>query len=56
MDEDALFYLCSRGLMQDDARNLLIEAFVNEIVDKLEDKYVRDIAHKHIQSYLQEGL
>ena len=35
LDVDALFYLRSRGLSHDDAHNLLIYAFANELVDRL---------------------
>jgi Fe-S cluster assembly protein SufD len=40
--EDApLFYLRSRGLDEDEARNLLIEAFLNEAVEKVGDEPTR---------------
>ena len=35
LDEDALFYMRSRGIGVDDARILLVHAFANEIVDAL---------------------
>jgi Fe-S cluster assembly protein SufD len=35
LDEDALFYLRSRGIGQDDARELLVRAFANEIIEAL---------------------
>ena len=37
MDEEPLFYLRSRGLTEKDARQLLIEAFVDEVVEKIGD-------------------
>ncbi|WP_299457944.1 Fe-S cluster assembly protein SufD [uncultured Microscilla sp.] len=36
LDEEALFYLRSRGIATNEARALLIHAFGNEIVDKIE--------------------
>ena len=35
LESDELFYLRSRGLTQSDARNLLIDAFATEILDKI---------------------
>jgi Fe-S cluster assembly protein SufD len=35
LDEDALFYLRSRGIGQDDARELLVRAFASEIIEAL---------------------
>ncbi len=40
-DADALFYLRSRGIGAELARSLLIEAFVSEIVDSVEDAGLR---------------
>ena len=39
LDNDAIFYLRSRGLSEQAARELLIEAFANEILDKCERTY-----------------
>ena len=36
LDEDALFYLRSRGLLESQARALLIEAFIGEMFDALQ--------------------
>ncbi len=33
LDQDAIFYLRSRGIAEQDARELLIDAFVNEILE-----------------------
>jgi Fe-S cluster assembly protein SufD len=35
LDAEEVFYLQSRGLNEADARNLLIEAFVAEIVNRI---------------------
>ena len=35
LDQNALFYLRSRGIFEDEARQLLIDAFVNEITDSI---------------------
>jgi FeS assembly protein SufD len=42
LDETPLFYLRSRGIAESEARKLLLEAFVNEILDKAEGEQVRE--------------
>jgi Fe-S cluster assembly protein SufD len=41
IDPDLLFYLQSRGLAKEEARTLLIESFVAEAIDKIENENVR---------------
>ena len=42
LDDDMLFYLRSRGIPLAEARALLIESFVGEVFDKLEDEQLRE--------------
>jgi len=42
LDEDAFFYMRSRGIEKSRARNLLIYAFVSEILDQVEVNSVRE--------------
>jgi Fe-S cluster assembly protein SufD len=42
IDENLLFYMRSRGIPLDDARRLLLESFVGEALDKVEDEGVRE--------------
>jgi len=35
LEADEIFYLRSRGLSEDDARQLLIDAFVSEILERI---------------------
>jgi Fe-S cluster assembly protein SufD len=42
IDPDILFYLRSRGIPSDEARAMLIESFVGEALDKIEDEAVRE--------------
>jgi Fe-S cluster assembly protein SufD len=42
IDEDLLFYLESRGLPEEQARALLIQAFVGEAFEVLDDETLRD--------------
>jgi Fe-S cluster assembly protein SufD len=41
LDEDLLFYLRSRGVPLAEARALLVESFVGEAFDKIEDERLR---------------
>jgi Fe-S cluster assembly protein SufD len=42
LDDDMLFYLRSRGIPLAEARALLIESFVGEVFDRIEDERVRE--------------
>jgi Fe-S cluster assembly protein SufD len=42
LDEDMLFYLRARGIPREEARALLIESFIGEALDKIEDEAVRE--------------
>jgi Fe-S cluster assembly protein SufD len=44
LDENALFYAMSRGLPEADARALLTEAFLGEVIDLIEREDVREFA------------
>lgn len=44
LDEDALFYARQRGIPLDAARAMLTEAFVGEVIDRIEHDGARDIA------------
>jgi Fe-S cluster assembly protein SufD len=42
LDEEALFYLKSRGLGEDNARRLLTSAFIADVISKIENETVRE--------------
>jgi Fe-S cluster assembly protein SufD len=42
IDENLLFYMRARGIPLEEARRLLIESFVGEALDKVEDERLRD--------------
>ena len=52
LDEDLLFYLRARGLPQDEAEALLIQAFVGEAVDAIEIEAFRDAATRLVETWL----
>lgn len=53
IDEEAIFYLRSRGIGEEDARNMLMNAFANEVVDKMNVESVKDSLRKAILRKLQ---
>ena len=42
LDPDTLFYMRARGIPLEEARSLLIESFVGEALDKIEDERLRE--------------
>lgn len=53
LDEDALFYMRARGMPEHEARALLMEAFVGEVVDRIEHGAVREAAHVWVSAKLR---
>ena len=53
LDEDALFYMRSRGIPEPEARALLMEAFVGEVVDRIEHEGAREAAHAWVSARLR---
>ena len=49
LDEDALFYLRSRGLGRMDAREILVRGFAGEVVEKVPVEAVRRLAAEGLQ-------
>jgi Fe-S cluster assembly protein SufD len=55
LDEEALFYLRSRGIAAEDARRLLIEAFATDALDRVGDLAVREFLAAHLGRWLGRG-
>ncbi|MDA2925897.1 Fe-S cluster assembly protein SufD [Acidobacteria bacterium AH-259-G07] len=55
LDQDALFYLCSRGIDKATARSLLIYAFASEVVNRIKVESVRVELDKYLFSWLPKG-
>jgi Fe-S cluster assembly protein SufD len=53
LDEDALFYMRARGLPEPEARALLMEAFVGEVVDRIRHEGARAAAHAWVSDKLR---
>ena len=50
IDEEAVFYLRTRGISHMKAKELLVKGFANEVVDKVENQYIKEyVQHSLIQ-------
>ena len=54
IDEDALFYIRSRGVPEHEARALLMEAFVGEVVDRIAHEPTRDAVRAWVADRLEQ--
>ncbi|MCF4099827.1 Fe-S cluster assembly protein SufD [Maritalea mediterranea] len=52
LDEDALFYLMSRGIKRAEAESMLIRAFLAELFDEMENEQVRDKLGDRVDAWL----
>ncbi|MCF8505539.1 MAG: Fe-S cluster assembly protein SufD [Caulobacter sp.] len=52
LDEAAIFYARQRGMPEDVARAMLTEAFVGEVVDRIEHEGARDVARAWVSAQL----
>ncbi|MFL2941879.1 MAG: Fe-S cluster assembly protein SufD [Candidatus Poseidoniales archaeon] len=55
LDENAMFYLKTRGLNQNDARRLLMRAYAGEIIEKINDDNIRKEMMEIIVKKLPKG-
>ncbi|MEL6620849.1 MAG: Fe-S cluster assembly protein SufD [Pseudomonadota bacterium] len=53
IDDEALFYLRSRGVPEGEATNLLTLAFLAEAVEEIEDEALRDALVERLQGWLE---
>ena len=56
IDEDALFYMRSRGIGEHEARSFLIRGFVSEIIDGIEHKPYWNFVNHLVEKTLDEWL
>jgi Fe-S cluster assembly protein SufD len=54
LDEEALFYLRSRGLGKAEAREVLVYAFAGEMVGRVPQGYLREPIQKMVQDWMGE--
>ncbi len=55
LDEEALFYLRSRGIPKEQARGMMLSAFATETLASLKNDYVRDFVSHIIAEKLHHG-
>lgn len=55
LDEAQLFYLRTRGLPEPEARRILIEAFVVDVVDLVADAVAREYLMRHLGRWLESA-
>ncbi len=53
LDEDALFYARQRGIPEDEARALLTEAFIGEVVDRIGHEGAREVVRAWVAERLR---
>src|SRR6202030_1334558 len=53
LDEEALFYAQARGVPEPEARAMLTEAFVGEVVDRIEHEGAREIVRAWVAERLR---
>jgi Fe-S cluster assembly protein SufD len=53
LDEQALFYLRSRGIPEAQARKLLLYAFVREPLEALPSDALRELAERSLAEHIQ---
>lgn len=54
LDEDALFYLQSRGISRRDAKQMLTRAFAAEITEEIKIQSLKEFVQKNIETRLME--
>ncbi len=56
LDDEPLFYLRSRGLSEMAAKALLIEAFTNEVIEKLADEPFKEVVSAKCEEWLRDVI
>ena len=56
LDETHMFYLKSRGISEDEARNMLIEAFLLDALESIRSAPLGDILRQAIHGWMAEGV
>jgi Fe-S cluster assembly protein SufD len=56
LDAESLFYLRSRGIPEEESRVLLVEAFLKEVIDGIEDEGTRNAAIKFVENGMARAM
>ena len=49
IDQDAVYYLMTRGLSKKEATKLIIKGFLNDVVSEIEDPQVKELIDDHLE-------
>ena len=52
LDEEGLFYLQTRGLSRETARNLMVHAFAGDVVQRIREEGLRERIEERVKNYL----
>ena len=52
IDPTALFYLTSRGIPKSEAQDMLVLAFLNEAIDEITSKEIKEIISKRLLDWM----
>ena len=53
-DEDSIYYLMTRGLSRKESIKLLVNGFLNEIIDSIKSNSLKNFIHKKLEEQLYE--
>ncbi len=53
LDQDSIYYLMTRGLSKRESANLLVESFLNEIIETIKSNSIRDFIKTKLEMQLQ---
>jgi Fe-S cluster assembly protein SufD len=56
MDDEALFYLHSRGINENNAKALLNLAFADDVLNKISDEHFREHIHSLVEQKLKSAV
>jgi Fe-S cluster assembly protein SufD len=56
LDDEAMFYLMSRGIAYDAARQILVEAFVSEALSEIRLSQVAEDFSAHVRNWLSANI
>ncbi len=53
LDDDLLFYLLARGIDKETARALLVQAFVGDALEQIDNEAMREIIQNRVEARLK---
>ena len=53
LDKDSIYYLMTRGLSKQESTKLIVESFLNEIVESIKSDSIKDFIKTKLKAQLQ---